>query len=355
MNKILSSLVIIVATTSVARADIASTQYVDDKALTKMGNMATPIYITSEGKAEIVTSIASSLLPMAHINTENEQPMIYPGALKSVFLGKKSADDDLDFYTAEISSGNVYIPLAHVDEDDWRRPGIVTTVHAGEDWEAIRDDFWDPDLESGAAVPTVDYMNEQLAKKQNIVPKTGTSTTPVYFSAAGTVKKVTSIASSLLPAGNDKTKGAVIVDSALSTTSANPVQNQVVTNALNSKQNKILAPTENGYDDEIVPVDGLVVVDSDGNVSGKAIAYDSSCSGSDNTVCYVSGIGIDTEHVAVFENQITFGTNITVDEGDIGNKVISVPTATVSKPGVAALGVIPAGTDKAGTATIWIE
>ncbi len=358
MNKILSSLLIIMAATGMGRADIASTQYVNDKALTQMGNFLTPVYIKNDGKAEVVTGIASSLLPLADYDkdmaAEDADYRGSSGAIKRVRLGSASPNDDLDFYDVFVDSGNVYIPLAHIDED-WLRPGVVTTVHTGDDWEEIYDNFWEPELEARAAVPTVDYMNEQLAKKQNIVPKTGTSTTPVYFSAAGTVKKVTSIASSLLPAATATAKGAVIVDTALNTTSTNPVQNKVVTSALNSKQDKILAPTDYGYEDEIVPVDGLVVVDSDGNVSGKAIGIDSSCSGNGNTVCYVSGIGIDTELVAVGEKQITFGTNITVNEDENGDKVISVPTATVSEPGVVALGVIPAGSDKATTATIWIE
>ena len=37
------------------------------------------------------------------------------------------------------------------------------------------------------------------------------------------------------------------------------------------------------------------------------------------------------------------------------NKVISVASATATTAGVAALGTIPSGSDKKGTATIWIE
>ena len=52
------------------------------------------------------------------------------------------------------------------------------------------------------------------------------------------------------------------------------------------------------------------------------------------------------------------GTVVTVENGSgaqANNKIISVATATATTAGVAALGTIPSGSDKKGTATIWIE
>ena len=57
--------------------------------------------------------------------------------------------------------------------------------------------------------------------------------------------------------------------------------------------------------------------------------------------------------VEYMQNQkLIAGDNVTISEFD---NTINVATATATKAGVAALGVIPAGTDKTSTATIWIE
>lgn len=79
---------------------------------------------------------------------------------------------------------------------------------------------------------------------------------------------------SLLGSGNIIINTSGTIDSALSTTSTNPVQNKVITNALNNKQDKLVSGTN------IKTIDGISLLDSGSisfiNINGTSVV------GSDN-------------------------------------------------------------------------
>jgi len=334
MNKFLLSLLIIMAATGMARADIASTKYVDEK-LPAVGNDSKPVYIDSSGKAAAVSKIATSLLPVAEFaNTDlydNEMGSVADAGLVKGINFLTEADIyyegenllGVHSYGPIIQDGIIGIPFAESYVYDYPVPGVVWVADNDETYESAlgMSDEWADAVGAefaGSVVPSVAYMqNEIAANKPN-------------------------------------------VDTALSTTSTNPVQNKVVTSALNSKQNKIpavVSDEEDGAD-----VSGFVVIEPDGVVKGVPVQLDSSCDGEDGTVCYVSGIGVGgddgtADKVAVYESQIKFGNGLVVDfteESD--DPVVTVVSANATIAGVATWGTIPAGSATSTTsAKIWIE
>ena len=113
------------------------------------------------------------------------------------------------------------------------------------------------------------------------------------------------------------------VDTALSSTSTNAVQNKVVTSALDGKVDKEFSNAD---------VEGVLVIADD-----KMVTY--------------SPIVEDLQQEFDYE----FVTGLKVDGGVFYVTKRAVVQATASSPGVTKLGTIPSGANKAGTATIWVE
>lgn len=118
----------------------------------------------------------------------------------------------------------------------------------------------------------------------------------------------------------------ITVDKVLSVTSPNPVMNSAVTDALNDKVDKITT-----VDAE---KDTMLVMDETGELLYvKPEAF------------YIKD---GTAATAVV-------TGMEISGGSFNFKIQPFPTATASDAGISALGTIPSGAGKAGTATIWVE
>ena len=379
MNKFLLSLLIIMAATGMARADIASTKYVDENALTAGDNVQIADGIISVQTCDMGYDSLDNATCQLYDSTPVSMSAFYD-ALQYV-LPYEYFQDPANMgnweSTAGMYGGNIYFNI----ED------LVSFT--GLPGNSINDET---PMDGMSLYERTVYINDELDKKQPLIngyercyiDEGGYDTCDtvggsivtnaivtanqdgklkaVRISDSGTGQFVTDIAVTddgavtLTRANAPETT----VDSALSTTSTNPVQNKVVTSALNSKQNKIpavVSDEEDGAD-----VSGFVVIEPDGVVKGVPVQLDSSCDGEDGTVCYVSGIGVGADDgtadkVAVYESQIKFGNGLVVDfteESD--DPVVTVVSANATIAGVATWGTIPAGSATSTTsAKIWIE
>ena len=338
-NFVLAISVFALFATGAVHADIASTKYVDEK-LPAAGNTSTPVYIDNDGKAAAVTAITSSLLPLAQNaiwvspcdDPESEDCVTSAtGVIKGVRIGRGS--NNYDSVPAQILDGVIEIPLAN-DHDSIYAPGVVRVANDSIEYDEILETF-DPDREVGVAgstVPTVYYMQNEIEE--------------------------------------NKTK----VDTALSTTSTNPVQNKVVTSALNSKAagaEYVEALHEDGYLDtdmllnvangklqipyaytdgeDAEAIAGVVYVANNDDDEYFFDEENANEDGEFDMKKVVPGINYMNEKIAA--NKLTQGTNVT-----ISNNTINVATASATTAGVAEWGTVPAGSATSTTsAKIWIE
>ena len=253
------------------------------------------------------------------------------GVIKGVLIGRGS--NNYDSVPAQILDGVIEIPLAN-DHESIYAPGVVRVANDSGEYDDILETF-DPDREFGvvgSTVPTVEYMQSEIEK--------------------------------------NKTK----VDTALSTTSTNPVQNKVVTSALNSKaagaeyvepltpeysfsttrvltveNGKLRIPYAYTNGEDASAIAGVVYVannDNDEYFFDEENAFEE---GEFDMKKVVPGINYMNEKIAA--NKLTQGTNVT-----ISNNTINVATANATTAGVAEWGTVPAGSATSTTsAKIWIE
>lgn len=170
------------------------------------------------------------------------------------------------------------------------------------------------------------FDNTSTVKKAIVTTDKDGNVAPVVISDKGTGAFVSGVT-----VGDDGavtlTRGDVTmptVDTALSSNSTNAVQNKVVTSALDGKVDKITT------DD--AEKDTMLVMDETGELLYvKPEVY-----------------SVNTAATAVV-------TDMEISGGSFQFTRQPFPTATASVAGISALGTIPSGADKAGTATIWVE
>ncbi len=383
MNKFLLSLLIIMAATGMARADIASTKYVDENALTAGDNVQIADGIISVQTCDMGYSNLDDATCQLYDSTPVSMSAFYD-ALQYVLPYEYFQDpENMSNWeiAADMYGGNIYFNI----EDLVGFTGLAgNSINDGNGGYTPMDGM--------SLYERTVYINDELDKKQPLingyercyVDEDGYDTCDtvggsivtnaivtanqdgklkaVRISDSGTGQFVTDIAVSDDGAVTLTRDNApeTTVDTALNINSTNPVQNKVVTSALNSKQNKIpavVSDEEDGAD-----VSGFVVIEPDGVVKGVPVQLDSSCDGEDGTVCYVSGIGLGADDgtadkVAVHESQIKFGNGLVVDSSEESdNTVVTVVSASATTAGVAEWGTVPAGSATSTTsAKIWIE
>ena len=163
-----------------------------------------------------------------------------------------------------------------------------------------------------------------------------------------------------------KKQNTLTIDTALSSSSTNPVQNKVVNSALGGKEatsNKLKSTDTttilDNNKDTLYPTVGRVQ-----GMIGALDVTDSAVSGQ-----YVSAVSETDGKISVTRASLPAVNNatLTIKNGATNTSLATftansstaatatIPAATASVAGLAMLGVIPAGADKSGTATIWVE
>lgn len=344
----------------IAHADIASVSYVNGKQLTAgdnvqidNGTISVPVCdndgtegITCPDNTDMPASTAMVMRAFARVLPDEffydgpedfeywESEEGYRGG--NIYYNVENLMNSVDGLGAELADKQPRIngsEYCYEDEDgiqiceeegDFVTNGIVT---ADKDGEVKVVEISDSGTGKFITDVTVaDNGTVTLTRGDATINNAGSENTPV-FTKDGMAQAVTSIAESLLPDATKANKGAVKVDDELSATSTNPVQNKVVNAALDNKQDKIDVSGLNVGEEEYKWT--FVTVDDGGNV----VAGETKIEGTGE---FVTGIAAQPDG------------GVKISKG-------GVKDATATVKGIATLGTIPAGANKTGTATIWIE
>ena len=192
MKKILTVSLVAMMAVSTARADIASTAYVQGAVSAEAGL-----------RTEADTAIKNSIGTVAATNMGTKASTVVTAIKEhSDALATMATSETVDGIQSALST-------------------LQNTVTTNEQ-----------DIEGKVA----NKQDKSTAVTHTASTAVGTTGKPVYIASSGAATVVTGIDASLLPAATTSVKGAVIVDGALSSTSTNPVQNKAVNTALATKE-----------------------------------------------------------------------------------------------------------------------